>query len=463
MEDTYYASVKRVPPGHALRVDRTARKVIRHWDPGPPEEPIRWISEDDVEQFEGLLDQAVERCLAWGPTAMYLSGGLDSATVVAVAADRAAQDGLPPPLALSLIFPDPDCNEEVIQRGVAQVLGLPQVLAPFDEAVGPAGLIPAALEISRTWPFPLFNVWFPAYRHLALEAKRQGRRSILTGSGGDEWLTISPFLAADLVRGADVRGFYALWQNLRRSYPVGGARLAHHLLWRYGVRPLLLERFGALSLREGLAGLLPLAWGSGGAAWPARGPSMPAWLAPDAALREDVRSQVLAHLAAQRRVQGFYLRDGRRLLDQPVLAEFKEDTFEAGRRSGILQLHPFWDADLVDFLYRIPPKLLVRQGTSKGLVRGMLASRFPELGFARQRKGTAERFAASLSLKDGARAWDRLGGAPALADLGIVEPRALGRAMDETLAHHRFRNAHLVWDVLHLEAWLQAHQSSKGS
>ena len=57
---------------------------------------------------------------------IYLSGGLDSVSVAAVAAENSQRKGLPPPWALSLGFPD-ECNEEEIERGVAKNLGLPQV------------------------------------------------------------------------------------------------------------------------------------------------------------------------------------------------------------------------------------------------------------------------------------------------------------------------------------------------
>ncbi|HEX5418341.1 MAG TPA: asparagine synthase-related protein [Chloroflexota bacterium] len=458
MADTYYASVKRVAPGHVLRIGDTERQVFRYWDPAPPHEPVRWVAEDAVGQFDALLEQAVTRCLTWGPAAIYLSGGLDSASIAAVAGDRSARDGLSPPLALSVVFPDPECNEEAVQTGVARMLGLPQVLTPFDDAVGPAGLIPAALEISRSAPFPLFNVWWPAYRSMAAEATRRGYRAILTGSGGDEWLTVSELVAADLVCRADVRGLFALWQNSRRSYQGGGLRLAEILLWRYGIRPLLTNALGASSIREGLARRLPLPNPVSNLIWPGTGPIMPTWLAPDPALRNLMREQVMTYQAAQRRINGFYLRDLRILIEDPVVAEANEDSFASGRRSGILQLYPFWDPDLVDFLYRIPPEVLVRQRASKGLVRNMLASRFPGLGFGQQKKVSALGFFGALSLKDGARVWRALGGTPALGDLGIVEPRALAREIEESLAQNHPRGTSRIWDVLRLEAWLQGHQ-----
>ena len=62
-----------------------------------------------------MLDQAVDRCLSTGPTGIFLSGGLDSISVAAVAAGRARQLSRPAPIAFSLGFPHPSCDERAIQ------------------------------------------------------------------------------------------------------------------------------------------------------------------------------------------------------------------------------------------------------------------------------------------------------------------------------------------------------------
>src|SRR5882762_1303564 len=112
LEETFHEAVSRVPPGHVLRVTRQGRSASRYWDPAPDRE-VNWLTADDVERFDELLDRAVSRCLSFGPVGIFLSGGLDSASVAAVAVERSQAEGLPKPLALSLIFPDPKENEEI--------------------------------------------------------------------------------------------------------------------------------------------------------------------------------------------------------------------------------------------------------------------------------------------------------------------------------------------------------------
>src|SRR5437763_297526 len=82
-----------------------------------------------------------------------------------LSADRSRAKALPAPLALSLVFPHPSCNEKVVQSMVAVQLGLPQVLATFDEAVGAGRLLAAALHLSSRLPSPLLSLFEPGYQH----------------------------------------------------------------------------------------------------------------------------------------------------------------------------------------------------------------------------------------------------------------------------------------------------------
>ena len=98
---------------------------------------------------------------------------------------------------------------------------------------------------------------------------------------------------------------------------------------------------------------------------------------------------------------GFYFRELWESLDHPLTAMEMEEVFESGTRMGLRILMPYWDADLLEMLYRIPPHLLNKGGRSKGLVRQSVARRFPQLGFERQKKVIATNFFNSTMLQDG--------------------------------------------------------------
>ena len=132
-----------------------------------------------------------------------------------------------------------------------------------------------------------------------------------------------------------------------------------------------------------------------------------------------------------------------------------EEIFESGTRMGLRILMPYWDADLLEMLYRIPPHLLNREGRSKGLVRQSLAHRFPQLGFERQKKVAFANVFQSMMLQDGKKAWQAMGGTPALAELGVVDPERLDSTIEGILAGNQLRQAYRIWDVLKLESWIR--------
>jgi hypothetical protein len=214
------------------------------------------------------------------------------------------------------------------------------------------------------------------------------------------------------------------------------------LLWLYGARPLL-----AAALRRVAPGALT--------AYRRRRHwrSAPEWVAPDPALRREVyqslgRSDEVGAQGPQPEL--LYLRYHRRLVEMDL-----EDDFEIGRQLGLRVLNPFWDADVVDFLYRIPPALLNRGGRTKGLVRGTLARRFPGLGFERQRKLVLFNFYRDRVLTEGPAAWREMGGVPSLSELGLVDASRLHENVTAIFSGRRLQQFARIWDVLNLETWLR--------
>ncbi len=111
-EETYFEQVRRLPPANVVMVTAAGLSRRQYWDPDPIDQPTRWATEEELDQFESVLDRAVSRAMAFGPTGIFLSGGFDSISVAAFATDIARRGGQRDPMALSLAFPDPSCNEE---------------------------------------------------------------------------------------------------------------------------------------------------------------------------------------------------------------------------------------------------------------------------------------------------------------------------------------------------------------
>ena len=452
--ETVVRAIRRVPPGHLVRAAGRRVATTRWWQPGP-RGPEDVVTEAGIEEFAALFTRAVERSLSPGRPGIFLSGGLDSVSVAALAREHAQAAGSEPPWGLSLAFPDPEANEEDVQRGVAQRLGLPHHMIGLEEAVQPLGVLRTAVAASREWPAPLSNYWAPAYERLARDGRDLGCRVILTGTGGDEWLGVTPYYAADLLRRGDLRGLVRLWSNHRRSYPLGSVVIARNMLWRFGARDLLagratraLERFAPGGLRARRRRRLA--------------ERTPAWLVPEPALARELDDRALAAVAP--RVTGsLYWREIQESLDHPLVAIEVEETYESGRRSGLPYAAPFWDADLVSFLIRTPPDLLNRGGRSKGVVRELVAERLPGFGFERQRKVSGTAVATNTVLQGAKQAWEDLGGVPHLTMHGIVDHDALASEVNRIVAERDAVHAYRLWYVFTVEAWLQSQTTTRST
>jgi len=185
----------------------------------------------------------------------------------------------------------------------------------------------------------------------------------------------------------------------------------------------------------------------------------PKWMAPDHGLRQELHRR--REKASGPRVKpsgSFYVDDGRKALDHPLVSWESEEMFEVYERAGVRVLHPFWDPDLLDLLYRTPPFTLLRDGRNKSLVRRSLTRRFPELGFEQQRKINSLNFYASLIHREGSEAFKKLGRIQALADLGIVDERKLYPQFERVIARRETGTSlYRFWNIMNLESWVRTH------
>jgi asparagine synthase (glutamine-hydrolysing) len=440
--ETFYSAVRRVPPGSLVSISSGNMRIVRYWDPEPAGAEFRWLTEEESDRFPDVFERAVERALGHGKAAIFLSGGLDSISVAAVARDCSRRNAQVTPLALSLGFPDPECDESDRQQAIASHLGLPQTLLGFEEALGSRPLFQQALEISAKASAPLMNAWQPAYLELGRRARLEGVQTILTGEGGDEWLSITPYLAADLI------GRGALWElaelvgAMKRSFKLPTVQFMQLVIWRCGLLPLL----GRTHYR-----LRPLAHEAGRLDRLVAGD--PTWLSGN--LRNEQRYRAEDALVSADPLRGFYLRELRTGLDHALISWEAEERHEFGREIGVRFQHPFADPDVVELLYRTPPRILNKGGRSKGLVRQTLAQRFPGLGLDRQRKVLAISFFRSLLRREAPTLLDLAGNFPALSELDIVNGTALQAAVRLELSKP---NANLwrIWGPINLEMWARA-------
>lgn len=424
--ETFLAGVRRLPPGHRLSWSRGSVSMARYWDPIPDGPIASWPRDADPERFEFLFERAVRRCMGEAPCALFMSGGIDSLSVALVAARVRAREARSSPQALSLAFDALGPQEIATQREMSVRLGLAQRLVPVDESVADGAFIRANLALAGTWDAPIQFLWLSSYVALARSAVAEGGRTILTGSGGDEWLGISPVLSADLMRDFEFRRIAALLRAFRASYRLPPASHLRNFLWTNGLRPIV------------RSALLPTAmrWIPDLVATRRRRHRQrmrPAWLAPEPdLLREynDRREAELDRLEAERMPASYYGHELRRGLDHPLVSSEYEEWFEFSRQTGALRASPYFDADLIEFLAPYPPEHLVIRGRHKGLAREMLDRAFPDLEFHRQRKDHAIPYHRDVVMREAPGLYRETGRMQQLVRLGILDSDALDRALE---------------------------------
>lgn len=207
--------VNALGPGCYARFKGGHLAVRRWWSLDLGDERIEPIEERRAVELVGeVLEDAVRlRLRADVPVGAYLSGGLDSSILCAI-----AQSQLGGSLStFSVAFEDPRFDERAYQLQVSGALGTRHhSLLATGEVTG--GLLPEVVRFAeqvliRSAPAPLLA--------LSREVRRAGGKVVLTGEGSDEVL-----LGYDLYRETQARRFWARqpasrWRPalLRRLYP----------------------------------------------------------------------------------------------------------------------------------------------------------------------------------------------------------------------------------------------------
>lgn len=169
---TLLPGVRSLRPGHLLTLDASGRAERRWWAlaPGP-------FVHDWRDRLEDLLDTAVrQRLLSDRPLGVFLSGGVDSAALAAVAA-RHARAGLE---TFTLTFEGSHLNEGERAAAMAARLGLRHHTSHLLAAAA-LGDLDAALAAQDLPSHDGLNTWF-----VARAARAHGLVVALSGTGGDE-------------------------------------------------------------------------------------------------------------------------------------------------------------------------------------------------------------------------------------------------------------------------------------
>lgn len=364
------AGVAKLPAAHHLVLDIAAQSidVRRFWKyeiDASTESASQKKINSLAEEFSALLEIAVrDRMVADVPVGIFLSGGIDSSTVAALAAKSCQL----PVKTFTIGFDEPSFDESKFAALAAQHIGshhhvrmfsleharelIPEVLRRLDEPLGDASILPTSM--------------------LSAFAREQVKVA-LGGDGGDELLAgYDPFAALSKA---------ALYQRLvPRPLHSAIALLASFLPVSH--RNMSLD----FKIKRTLRGLAypPKLW-------------LPTWMAPltehelaeffnESIDLEEIYSEAIAvwdsseqEDTVSKTIQ-FYVN---LYLQDDILTK----TDRASMMHGLEVRSPFLDIDVVNFVRRLHPSLLLRQGMRKYLLKRAVQHLLPSVLIHRHKKG----------------------------------------------------------------------------
>lgn len=189
-----FAGVRQLPPGHFLTASAKTEgvRLARWWDlpPSRPGAPAPSVSAERTEtRVRGLVEEAVElRLAADVPVGCLLSGGLDSSSVLGVAAARRDE----PVAAFTVGFEDMAYDETAAAREMADAAGAGHHVVAL-RAADLADHFAEAVWHAETLQYNAHGV---ARFLLARGVREAGWKCVLAGEGADEAFFGYEFLRA---------------------------------------------------------------------------------------------------------------------------------------------------------------------------------------------------------------------------------------------------------------------------
>lgn len=178
-EDALVEGVRLLPAGGTLRCDWAGRILEERqaWSLPAPEQPA--LSESPAELARALghtLREGLSQHLrADVPAGLFLSGGIDSATLATLVSERGRDV-----TTISIGFDQPELDETEAAASIARSLGTRHLTRRLSgaEVLGSFEQVLAAADQPSV---DGFNTWF-----VSREARRAGLKVVLSGVGGDE-------------------------------------------------------------------------------------------------------------------------------------------------------------------------------------------------------------------------------------------------------------------------------------
>jgi asparagine synthase (glutamine-hydrolysing) len=447
-----YQGIRKLPPGTLLKLGYAEAEQRR-----TPEPQTYWSAKEAVErgvanpwqgseaeaidQLDQLLRQSVAgQMIADVPLGAFLSGGVDSSTIVALMQAQSTQ----PVKTFTIGFDEPGYNEAEFAKAVAQHLGTEHTELYLHPAEA-LELIPSLPEMYDE-PFA-DSSQVPTY--LVAKLARQHVTVSLSGDAGDELFCGYPHYF-DAVN---------VWERVSRM-PSAVKRAAASGLG-------LMENVAGMAVQQGGPGVLAklkFHVGEWEEQLAAKRPELiyrqliSRWEDPAAVVvngREPVTALTDERQAAQvpSVIEQLMYRDAVSYLPDDILVKVDRATMAVSLEARV----PLLDHRIVEFAWRVPLSMKLKEGQTKWLLRQVLYRYVPQELIERPKSGFAIPVASWLRgpLRDWA---ESLLDERRLREEGFLNVRRVRAKWQEVLqdAQIGWRNAaDQVWTVLMFQAWLE--------
>jgi asparagine synthase (glutamine-hydrolysing) len=426
---TIYRHVHKLPAGHILVAEHGTIRIRKYWDLEFTGTGDRAREAEYLEELDALLTESVRmRLISEVPLGAFLSGGIDSTTVVAYMAKTSDS----PVLATSVGFADEAFNEIEKARRISEHLGCSldtTVIAPKVESLLP----------HLAWHFDEPFADSSAVPTYYVSAAARSRVTVaLSGDGGDElwagypWHRVEHWEAR--MRGHLGRAGCDIASRVGHVLPIStkGARSLRHL----GLPPdhACAQKHGYLQFDAATKCELY----SGDLARTTR----------ESDPFETFRRHYAACQSADPMDRTMYV-DVKTYLVDDILTKVDKMSMAVSLEARV----PLLDHKLLEFAARVPASLKLRRGVSKYLLRRVLDRSVPRSilegpkhGFTAPigdwLRGPLKGLATELLL-DGR-----------LKDRGLFHAPAIGRLWDEHQQRRR-DHQHRLWSLVMLELWFR--------
>lgn len=420
-----YKDITQVPPATVIKLGPKSRRSFKYWSlseqPEYTDSPVELAG-----QYQELLLNAVRlRQRVSTKSAFTLSGGMDSSSVVASAVHITRK----PQPAFSAIYSDPTYDESTDIKPM-----LKNHIKPWQTvSIGNPDVISLVKQMIAIHDEPVVTATWLSHYLLVQEVAKAGYKTLWGGLGGDELnageYEYFPYYFADLVKAG---------QKTKLDREIS-AWIEHHdhPIWRKN-KKLVAQRLTHINEVD-TARL-----------WKYHHALNPEWA------RRAKEFLPLEHPFSSYLKNRTYQDLTRETLPCCLRAEDRHAT-----AFGLQRRLPFLDYRLVEFMFRVPGELKIRQGVTKYLLREATRGLLPEATRTRVKKTGWNAPAHQWFIGQGRQQLLDLVNSQSFQQRGIYNIPAVLKLIQEheAIVHSgapKENHMMFLWQLVNLELWLQS-------